>query len=113
MSTTPDSPEDPTLWSPINGSRNKPDLDNIAKALGIFNRKDRKTLVIKKINNHLKNNLGLAKERHFQDLFVYRRDKEAECGAPKSSTEKEAEVEVKSKAAKEATGYVFCSYITS
>ncbi|KAI1783450.1 hypothetical protein LXA43DRAFT_1102518 [Ganoderma leucocontextum] len=104
--TTPDT-QDQTLWGPINVKRKKADLDVIAQALDIFRpkSKDNRSVLARKINDHLKQNPGLAKEKHFQGLFSYRRDKEAERGAPKSSAEKEAEVELEaSKSAKQATG---------
>ncbi|KAI1781660.1 hypothetical protein LXA43DRAFT_1188231 [Ganoderma leucocontextum] len=103
---TPDT-QDQTLWGPINAQRKKADLDAIAQALNILRpkSKDNRTVVARKINEHLKQNPGLAKEKRFQGLFSYRRDKEAERGAPKSSAEKEAEVELEaSKTAKQTTG---------
>ncbi|KAI1785940.1 hypothetical protein LXA43DRAFT_1185490 [Ganoderma leucocontextum] len=104
---TPDT-QDQTLWGPINAQRKKADLDAIAQALRNILRpksKDNRTVVARKINEHLKQNPGLAKEKRFQGLFSYRRDKEAERGAPKSSAEKEAEVELEaSKTAKQTTG---------
>ncbi|KAI1781747.1 hypothetical protein LXA43DRAFT_1105398 [Ganoderma leucocontextum] len=103
---SPDT-QDQTLWGPINAQRKKADLDAIAQALDIFRpkSKDNRTVLARKINQHLKKNPALAKEKRFQGLYSYRRDKEAERGAPKSSAEKEAEVELEaSKTAKEATG---------
>ena len=94
-----------TLWGPINRKRNKTELDEIAKALGIFRKKDRKDVMVKRINAHLSNHPELAKEKRFQGLFAYRRDMEVAGGAPKGSEEKEAEDELEaSKLQKQASG---------
>lgn len=94
-----------TLWGPINRKRNKTELDEIATALGIFRKKDRKDVMVKRINAHLSNHPELAKEKRFQGLFAYRRDMEVAGGATKGSEEKEAEDELEGlKPQKDATG---------
>ena len=97
----------PTLWGPVNQHSRKTELNEITAALGIYDSKDSRNTMVKKIKRHLEQNPELAMQKRFQGLFSYRKAREAKSGTPKSSEDKGAEDELEgSKTTKQATGYV-------
>ena len=97
----------PTLWGPVNQHSRKTELNEITAALGIYDSKNSRNNMVKKIKRHLEQNPELAMQKCFQGLFSYRKAQEAKSSTPKSSEDKGAEDELEgSKTTKQATGYV-------
>jgi hypothetical protein len=99
------------LAGPINSSRKKQDLIDIAKALGIENTAGTIKDLVPRIQQYLKDHQELSAETRFQRLFMYRpgaagskKSNSKETG--KTSADKTAEdmVEI-AKPAGSATGY--------
>jgi hypothetical protein len=108
------SANDKELTGPINSSRKKQDLVDIAEALGMKNTSGTIKELVPRIQGYLKEHQELSSEAKFQRLFMYRpaaasRTKGDRKETGKTSADKTVEDVIENaKPVDPVTGYVHC-----